>query len=105
MSRGRFVVAVVLILSAVSAGSADPRATKLTEREDAELRALFERAPGVIHEDENGVITVEGNAGDVIVARAGDDGELIKACVNTEEAARLFFEKPAAQAGKHAHEK
>lgn len=99
MSPRRFAIAVVLILSTVSAGSAGPREEKLSERESAELRALFDRAPGAMTEDANGVITVEGNVGEVVVARVDTDGTLVKACVNSEEAARLFFEKPIEQVG------
>ena len=92
MSPRRFAAAAVLTLSAVSAGARDvivpPRAEQRLE-----LRELFARAPGVVTENENG-LTVDGFAVEVVIARIDADGKLVKACVDTEEAARLFFEKP-----------
>lgn len=106
MSRRLFAVAAALTLLTVSTGSAEPREEKLPHIEELQLRALFARAPGVtVVENENGV-TVTGIQSEVIVARVGEDGKLIKACVNSEEAARLFFAAPVEQLEtKHAHEK
>jgi len=92
MSPRRFAVAVVLTLSAVSTGARDVTIPPRAEQR-LELRALFARAPGVVTENENG-LTVDGFAVEVVIARIDADGKLVKACVDTEEAARLFFEKP-----------
>lgn len=97
MSTRRFAVAAVLTLTAVAAGARD---VTLPPRAEArlELRELFARAPGVVTENENG-LTVEGFAVEVVIARIDADGKLVKACVDTEEAARLFFEKPVVEKG------
>ena len=88
----RFAAAAVLTLSAVSAGARDVTVPPRAEQR-LELRELFARAPGVVTENENG-LTVDGFAFEVVIARIDADGKLVKACVDTEEAARLFFEKP-----------
>ena len=92
MSPRRFAVAAVLTLSAVAAGARDGA---LPPRAEArlELRELFARAPGVVTENENG-LSMDGFAVEVVIARIDANGKLVKACVDTEEAARLFFEKP-----------
>jgi hypothetical protein len=75
-----------------------------TERRFA-LRALFDRAPGVISEGPDG-ITVGPLAVNVIVARIDKDGKLVKACVDNEESARRFLEAPVGRvAGSRAQEK
>jgi hypothetical protein len=68
------------------------------------LRALFERAPGVIIENENGIMTGPSQV-DVILARVDADGKLVKVCVDSEEAARRFLEAPIAKIeGRRAKE-
>jgi len=63
-------------------------------RETLDLRTLFERAPGVrMIDGDNGTITVPASV-EVVVARIGPDGKLIKACVDSEEAARRFLTAP-----------
>lgn len=96
MSPRRFAVAAVLTLSAVAAGAHDAVPPRAEAR--LELRELFARAPGVVTENENG-LTVDGFASEVVIARIDADGKLVKACVDTEEAARLFFEKPVVNEG------
>jgi hypothetical protein len=80
-----------------SAHAADPARTKEIALPQAErsisLRALFDRAPGVISENAHG-ITAGPFQVDVIVARIDTDGKLVKACVDSEEAARRFLEAP-----------
>ena len=58
-----------------------------------QLRALFDRAPGVISEGPQG-ITVGAFAVNVLVARIDDEGNLVSACVDNEASARRFFEVP-----------
>ena len=98
MSRRLIAVAAVLVLTALSAGAADPArsgaaALPLEPSAPLDLRALFDRAPGVVATDGDGE-TVTAFAVKVLVARVGTDGELVKACVQTEEAARKFLNAP-----------
>jgi hypothetical protein len=98
MSRRSIVVAAVAGLITLSAHAAESTATAdvaqpLATEERYDLRALFDKAPGVISDDANG-ITVGAFAVEVLVARRGPDGKLIKACVNSEEAAKQFLSAP-----------
>lgn len=98
MSRRFIVAAAVAGLIAVHAGAAETArvpeiAQPVAPEAKFDLRALFDRAPGVLSDDANG-ITVGAFAVEVLVARRGPDGKLIKACVNSEEAARLFLTAP-----------
>jgi hypothetical protein len=95
MSPRRFAVAALLSLSALSAGARE-MTVPLRAEARIELRELFALAPGVVTEDENG-ISVGAFAVEVVVARIDADGKLVRACVDTEEAARLFLEKPLVQ--------
>lgn len=95
--RTLFVFAVAALMTA-SAHAADPArsgqaALPMLEERALDLRALFDRAPGVISNDANG-ITVGAFAVDVIVARVDTDGKLVTACVATEEAAKRFLTTP-----------
>jgi hypothetical protein len=98
MNRRTLAVVAVAALMTASAHGADPARTpqaalpQLEERA-LDLRALFDRAPGVISNDANG-ITVGAFAVDVIVARVDTDGKLVTACVATEEAAKRFLTAP-----------
>lgn len=87
-----FIAAAVAGLISITAGANDT-ARVLDVREQQELRAMFDRAPGVISDDANG-ITVGAFAVDVLVARIGADGKRITACVDNEEAARRFLTAP-----------
>ncbi len=109
MNRRTLVVAVVAaLMMTASADAKDPArspeaALPHSERPLA-LRALFDRAPGVVFEDANG-ITAGPFQVDVIVARIDTDGSLVKACVDSEEAARRFLEAPIEKvAGRRAKE-
>ena len=95
MNRRTLVVVAVVALMTASAHAADPaRAKELAlPQTETSLRALFDRAPGVIVENENG-LTAGPSAVGVIVARIDTDGNLVKACVDTEAAARRFLEAP-----------
>jgi len=98
MSRRFIVVAAVAGCLTFSAGAAHPDRTPPAAQElpldqRFDLHALFDRAPGVLVDDASG-ITVGPFAVDVIVARRGPDGKLIKACVNSEEAAKRFLSAP-----------
>lgn len=97
MTRRLLTVAAVLTLTALSARAADParsrEAVAVPLEESAALRALFDLAPGVISDDRNGV-TVSALTVEVVVARIGEDGKLVKACVNSEEEARKFLTAP-----------
>jgi hypothetical protein len=88
--KRRIVVAAVVALM-----TAPAQAVEATRAQDERpsLREMFDRAPGVIREDANG-ITAGPMQVDVIVARIDTDGKLVKACVNSEEAARRFLEAP-----------
>lgn len=101
MSPRRFAVAALLSLGALSAGAREAAHPPRAEAR-LELRDLFALAPGVVTEDENG-ISVPAFAVEVVVARIDPDGTLVQACVDTEEAARLFLDKPAVQ--KEAQDK
>ncbi|HYC87607.1 MAG TPA: hypothetical protein VEO54_00220 [Thermoanaerobaculia bacterium] len=95
MTRRLTAVAAVLVLTALSARAADPARSRdaalpLAERES--LRALFDLAPGVIETDDGETVTAF--AMEVVVARIGPDGELIKGCVGSAEEARKFFAAP-----------
>ena len=109
MNRRTLVVAVLVALLTASAHAADPARTHeialpQTERPSLSLRALFELAPGVISEDANG-IAVGPFQVNVIVARIDEDGKLVKACVDSEQAARSFLEAPIAKIdGRRAKE-
>ena len=98
MVRGSFVVIAVAALAALPLRAADSR------EERSVLRKLFDRAPGVMVADRNG-IAVEGTGVEVVLARIGSDGKLVKICVDSEEAARRFLEAPVDQLGKGAREK
>lgn len=98
MNRRTFAVAAVVAALTASAHAGDPARTKevplpIAPERPLELRALFDHAPGVITETGNGVMTGPAQA-DVIVARIGTDGKLVKACVDSEAAARRFLETP-----------
>ena len=75
-------VAAVITVSATAAESADR----------LDLRGLFQRAPGVADAarpgdaEQSTTTTVE-----LLLARVGPDGKLIKVCVDTEAAARRFL--------------
>ena len=95
MTRRLIAVAAVLVLTALSAHAANPagaRDAELPLHESASLRALFELAPGVV-ETQDGE-TVGAFAIEVVVARIGPDGELIKGCVSSHEEAKKFFAAP-----------
>lgn len=98
MIRRIFVVAaVVAALMTASGHAADSAPTReialpVEERRMA-LRALFDKAPGVISEGANG-ITVGAFAVNVLVARIDADGKLVSACVDNEAAARHFLDSP-----------
>ena len=97
MNRRTLVVAAVVALITASAHAADPARTRESalplEERRPELRALFDRAPGVISEGANG-ITVGAFAVNVIVARIDTGGKLVSACVDNEAAARRFLDAP-----------
>jgi len=108
MNRRRLAVAAVVALMTASAHAGNPARRQETAVPKAErpleIRALFERAPGVISETANG-ITAGPSQVDVIVARIGTDGKLVKACVDSEAAARRFLEAPIVQVeGRKAKE-
>ncbi len=91
----RPLIAAVLVLAALSARAdrqSDAR-PELPLEESAGLRALFALAPGVVADDGNGV-TVSALAVEVVVARIGADGKLIRSCVSSEEEARRFLALP-----------
>lgn len=91
--------AAVLVLTALTASAADParsRGAALPTEETPrhyDLRSLFEQAPGVIETDGDGV-TVSAFAFEVVVARFGPNGEMIKACVDNEHDAQKFLTAP-----------
>lgn len=97
MERRTLLAAVVAAFFAVTAYASEPAPKRDPESSRPErvlsLRALFDRAPGVVTEDANG-LTAGSTSVDVIVARIDTDGKLVKACVNSEEAARRFLEAP-----------
>ena len=95
MSRRWFAVTAVLLMTALSSYAADPargREAALPLDENA-LRALFDLSPGVIEADGGGV-TVTAFAVEVVIARIGEDGKLIKACLDSEDAAKKFLTAP-----------
>jgi hypothetical protein len=87
MIRGSFAAAVAAFIT-VSATAQEP------ERQ-FDLRALFERAPGVERAAGDHRATDTPRSIELVIARIGPDGKLIKACVDSEAAARRFFEAPA----------
>lgn len=92
--RTLVVVAAVAIMSASAHANDSAREAALPLAEKPlELRAMFDHAPGVITENENG-ITAGPMQVDVIVARIDSDGTLVKACVDSEAAARRFLDAP-----------
>lgn len=100
MNLHRFRFAVLLTLfTAVTvpsfAATAETGKRVLPVDQRLELKRLFELAPGVLADDENGV-TVGPFAVQVLVARIVD-GKLVKSCVDSEEAALRFFETPVAK--------
>ena len=110
MNRRTLVAAVVVALTTASTHAADRHRNQETEplpqaERRLELRALFNRAPGVISENANGISTGPFQV-DVIVARIDSDGKLVKACVDSEESARRFLQAPIGRvAGSRAQEK
>lgn len=102
MVRSSFL-ALALVAFPLFADEARDAQPKLLESRPY-LRALFERAPGVISHDENG-LSVEGRATEVVLARIGSDGKPVRVCVDNEVAARRFLEAPADELGKGAREK
>jgi hypothetical protein len=88
--KRRIVVAAVVALMTASAYAGEGARTKTSA---CRCASFFDRAPGVIREDAND-ITAGPMQVDVIVARIDTDGKLVKACVDSEEAARRFFEAP-----------
>ncbi|MEO8381205.1 MAG: hypothetical protein ABI779_16215 [Acidobacteriota bacterium] len=102
MKRSSLAIAAVAALLTVPASAAE-RATVAEERFD--LHAIFERAPGVLMVDERGTTTAPGSV-EVVIARIGPGGKLIKACVDSEEAAQRFFNAPIESLhGKQATER
>lgn len=95
MNRRTFVVAAAVALMTASAHTAEvAREDRLPASERRfELRELFDKAPGVITEDANGIMSGPTQV-DVIVARIDADGKVVKACVDSEAAARRFLEAP-----------
>ena len=97
MIRRTLVVAAVAALMAASAHAAD--AARLMEialphaERPLALKALFERAPGVITEDANGLTAGPSQVG-VLLLRVDGDGHSVHACVDTEASARRFLEAP-----------
>lgn len=108
MSRRLIAIAAVLVLAALSAHAADPARSRaaalpLEPAAPLDLRTLFDLAPGVVATDGNGE-TVSAFAVKVLVARVGTDGELVKACVQTEEAARKFLNAPIQNVQTEGHD-
>jgi hypothetical protein len=102
MIRRTFAVAAVAALMAGSAHAAKaPEATVPVPEKPAQervaLRAIFAAANGAVLTDDANGVTIGPMAVDVIVARVGADGKLVKACVNNEGAARRFLEAPVAK--------
>lgn len=97
MYRRLIAVTAVLVITTLAAHAADPARSRQPELplEESSLRALFDLAPGVIETaDPDAGVTVSAFAVEVVVARIGADGKLIKACVDTEEAAQKFLRSP-----------
>lgn len=101
MSRRWFAVSAVLALTALSAHAADPARSRPTEitLDETALRSLFELAPGVVPADGGGV-TVSAFAVEVVVARIGEDGRIVKACVDNGDGAKKFLAAPVDKIGK-----
>ena len=104
MNRRTLVVAVLVALATASAHAADAAHAREIALPQAErpmaLQALFDRAPGVVTEDANGIMTGPLQV-DVIIARIDADGKLVKACVDSEAAARRFLEAPIEKLDGH----
>ena len=102
MFRRRLAVAVVVLMwGGLQAADAQAQARvalepRIPARERLDLRALFAVAPGVLADDEHGIM-VGPLSVEVVVAQIGPDGKLIKACVESEAAAVRFLEKPVTQ--------
>src|SRR5215212_10260022 len=102
MSRPWFAATAVLAASlALSAHAADPARSRTAELplDETALRAMFDLAPGVVA-TEGGGTTVTGFAVDVVIARIGQDGKIVKACVDTNEAAQKFLTAPIEKIAK-----
>ena len=101
MSRRWFAVTAVLALSALSAHAADPARSgeAALPLDESALRAMFDLAPGVVP-TEGGGTTSSAFAVEVVVARIGADGKIVKACVDTHEAAEKFFTAPIEKVAK-----
>ncbi len=94
MIRRTFALAAAVLVT-VSATAAEPvRSRREQPVPQFDLRALFERAPGVDDAVAKNGVTEGPGATEVILARVGPDGKLIKVCVNSEEAVRRFFDAP-----------
>jgi len=101
MSRPLSAFTAVLVFTALGAFAADParsRDAALPLDENA-LRAMFDLAPGVVPTDGDGE-TVSAFAVEVVLARIDADGDILKACVTSEEEARRFLTAPAAKLEK-----
>lgn len=95
MTRRTIAVAAILVLTALSASAADPARSReplLPLEESAALRALFDLAPGVVETLDGETVTAF--AMEVVVARIGPDGELIKGCVSSHDEAKKFLAAP-----------
>lgn len=95
MTRRLIAVATVLVLTALSAHAANPARSREAApplEESASLRALFDLAPGVVETQDGETVTAF--AVEVVVARIGPDGELIKGCVSSHDEAKKFFAAP-----------
>jgi hypothetical protein len=107
MTRRLIAVAAVLVLTALSAHATNPanaREAALPLEESAGLRALFDLAPGVVETQDGETVTAF--AMEVVVARIGPDGELIKGCVSSLDEAKKFFAAPVEKLEKaegHKH--
>jgi hypothetical protein len=87
MIRTRVLAAAVAAVISVTATPAEPERAREDARPAAQkldVRALFEPAPGA----------TDPSSVQIIVARIGPDGKLIKACVDSEAAARRFLDAP-----------
>lgn len=87
------VVAVAVLTTSMYADEPKHIREKAVPESEFQLRAFFDRAPGVISEGPQG-ITVGAFAVNVLVARIDDDGNLVSSCVDNEAAARRFFQVP-----------
>lgn len=92
MIRRPFALAAAAALLTVSATAAESRHSG--QAPQFNLRALFEHAPGVDNPAGGSGVTEGLGATEIIVARVGPDGKLIKVCVNSEAAVRRFLDAP-----------